>query len=137
MYDDIILNKMEMIYRCIKRIHEVYEGNPANLDDYTKQDSMILNLQRACEASIDLAMHVVAVKRLGIPQNSRDSFELLYHGGIISDDTAIKLKRMAGFRNIAVHDYQKVQMEIVKKIIENHLPDFEQLTKEILAMTTT
>ena len=76
MYDDIVLNKMEMINRCIKRVHEVYEGNPANLDDYTKQDSIILNLQRACEASIDLAMHVVAVKRLGIPQNSRDSFDV-------------------------------------------------------------
>lgn len=136
-HDDIILNKIDMISRCIRRIHDVYEGNSANLDDYTKQDSIILNLQRACEASIDLAMHLVAVKRLGIPQNSRDSFELLCRNSFISDDTAIRLKRMAGFRNIAVHDYQTIQMEIVVKIIEDHLQDFEQFIKEILAIPTT
>ena len=54
--NDVILNKTTTIERCIKRIHEVYEGNPENLTDYTKQDSIILNIQRACEASIDLAM---------------------------------------------------------------------------------
>ena len=133
-HDDIVLNKVDMISRCIKRIHDVYEGNPANLDDYTKQDSIILNLQRACEASIDLAMHIVAYKRLGLPQNSQDSFELLCQGGIISDDTAARLKRMTGFRNIAVHDYQLIQLKIVVKIIENHLHDFEQFIREILSV---
>ncbi len=134
MHDDIILNKIEMITRCIKRIHDVYEGNSVNLTDYTKQDSIILNLQRACEASIDLAMHIVAVKRLGIPQNSRDSFELLCRDGIIMKDTSDRLKRMAGFRNIAIHDYQTIQMEIVISIIEDHLQDFDQFINEIHAM---
>ena len=53
--NDVILNKTTTIERCVKRIHEVYEDNPANLADFTKQDSIILNIQRACEASIDLA----------------------------------------------------------------------------------
>ena len=57
--NDVILNKTTTIERCLKRIHEVYEGNPENLTDFTKQDSIVLNIQRACEASIDLAMHVV------------------------------------------------------------------------------
>lgn len=74
---DVILNKIETIERSINRIYEVYADNPENLNDYTKQDSIILNIKRACEASIDLAMHVVSEKKLGIPQNSRDSFEAL------------------------------------------------------------
>ena len=47
--NDIILNKITTIERCLNRIHEVYEGNPENLSDFTKQDSIILNIQRACE----------------------------------------------------------------------------------------
>lgn len=57
---DILINKADNIRRCINRIHEVYENKHENLSDFTKQDSIILNLQRACEASIDLAMHIVA-----------------------------------------------------------------------------
>jgi hypothetical protein len=43
----------------------------------TRQDAIILNIQRACEAAIDLAMHVVRRERLGIPQETRQAFELL------------------------------------------------------------
>ena len=57
MKNDVILNKISVIERCMNRVKVVYENNPENLQDYTKQDSIILNIQRACEASIDLAMH--------------------------------------------------------------------------------
>lgn len=65
---DILINKADNIRRCIHRIHEVYENKHENLSDFTKQDSIILNLQRACEASIDLAMHIVAQQKLGVPK---------------------------------------------------------------------
>lgn len=71
MINDVILNKTQTIKRCLQRINEEYQGDEQNLHNYTKQDSIILNLQRACEASIDLAMHIVAEKNLGIPQSSR------------------------------------------------------------------
>lgn len=71
MRQDVILNKVSIIERCLKRVFEVYDNNPVNLRDFTKQDSMILNIQRACEASIGLPIHIVAEKKLGIPQNSR------------------------------------------------------------------
>ncbi|OAO82934.1 hypothetical protein A0O32_0432 [Anoxybacillus flavithermus] len=105
MIHDVILNKISVIERCLKRIHEEYEDNPKHLENYTKQDSIVLNLQRACEASIDLAMHVVAQKKLGLPQTSRDAFTLLEQHGIISSSLSQKMKAMVGFRNIAVHDY--------------------------------
>ena len=58
----IILNRSEKIDRALNRIYEVYDNNLSNLNDYTRQDSIILNIQRACEATIDLAMHIVAGK---------------------------------------------------------------------------
>lgn len=115
---------METIKRCIKRIREEYDGDPTNLNNYTKQDSIILNLQRACEASIDLAMHVVAEMKLGVPQNSRDAFDMLQEHHVIESELCQRLKAMVGFRNIAVHDYQAVKNSILKSIIDHHLDDF-------------
>lgn len=129
---DVILNKISVIERCIKRINEEYENNFENLKNYTKQDSIILNIQRACEASIDLAMHIVSEKKLGIPQNSRDAFEVLYSNNIIDEKLLKNLKAMVGFRNIAVHDYQAVNLEIVKQIIEKHLLNLKEFVQLML-----
>jgi uncharacterized protein YutE (UPF0331/DUF86 family) len=132
MKNDVILNKVSIIERCIKRIHDEYANNPEHLNNFTKQDSIVLNLQRACEASIDLAMHIVAEKKLGLPQNSRDGFSFLEEEGIIPPSLSKKMKAMVGFRNIAVHDYQEINLVILQKIIENHLVDFMQFTRTIL-----
>ena len=130
--NDVILNKTTTIERCVNRIHEVYEGNPDNLKDFTKQDSIILNIQRACEASIDLAMHIVSERKLGVPKASREGFKLLEEAGVINSSLAKTLMNMVGFRNIAVHDYQALEVEILEAILEKHINDFKDFTKIIL-----
>ena len=135
--NDVILNKTATIERCVKRIHEVYEGNPDNLSDYTKQDSIILNIQRACEASIDLAMHIVSERKLGVPKASREAFKLLQDVGLIDETLAKTLMNMVGFRNIAVHDYQALQLEILQAILEKHINDFTQFTKVVLEIAAS
>lgn len=132
MENDVIYNKIAIIERSINRINEVYNNNPDNLKDYTKQDSIILNIQRACEAAIDLAMHIVSEKKLGIPQNSRDAFEILNSNNIIDNRLMKNLKSMVGFRNIAVHNYQAVNLSIIQEIIDKHLSDFSRFIEVIL-----
>jgi len=132
MRNDVILNKISVIERCLKRISEVYDNDPHNIFDFTKQDSIILNIQRACEASIDLAMHIAATQAYGVPQKSRDAFDFLHVNTVITEDTAKNMKAMVGFRNIAVHDYQTINTDILKEIIEHHLSDFTSYTKQIL-----
>ena len=121
--DDVILNKVAIIERCLHRIDEEYEGDAKNLANLTKQDSIILNIQRACEASIDLAMHMVRVRRVGVPQDSRHPFVLLQEEGLIPESLSITLQRMVGFRNVAVHDYAKLDLAVVEAVIESHLAD--------------
>jgi len=120
---DVILNKSETIMRCIKRIHDEYNGDYRNLENFTKQDAIILNIQRMCEATIDMAMHVVAINHYGVPQNSRDAFQILMDQGILEQKLAHNMMNMVGFRNIAVHDYQAVNIDIVENIIKKHLDD--------------
>ncbi|WP_454054851.1 type VII toxin-antitoxin system HepT family RNase toxin [Clostridium sp. Marseille-Q7071] len=131
MVNDVLYNKISIIERCLIRIKEVYDNNPENLKDYTKQDSIILNIQRVVEACIDISMHIVSKKKLGIPQNSRDAFEVLNVNGIINDILLNKIKGMIGFRNIAVHNYQKLNLEVLEKVIENHLGDFEEFVAAV------
>lgn len=132
--NDVILNKITTIERCVNRIHEVYEGNPENLKDFTKQDSIILNIQRACEASIDLAMHIVSERKLGVPKASREGFELLQEAHIIDSSLAKTLMNMVGFRNIAVHDYQALKIDILQAILDKHIDDFKQFTQIMLQL---
>ena len=84
----------------------------------------MLNIQRACEASIDLAMHIISKQKLGIPQNSRDAFDVLNEKNIIDDKLSKNLKAMVGFRNIVVHDYQSINIKVVESIITYNLNDF-------------
>jgi len=133
--DDIILAKSAIIERCVARVRDVHAGDDDGFTrDLTRQDAIVLNLQRACEASIDLAMHLVRVRRLGVPQESREAFELLERAGLIDSDLTARMKRMVGFRNVAVHDYRRLDLEIVRSIIGTRLPDFLEFTRTALAL---
>jgi uncharacterized protein YutE (UPF0331/DUF86 family) len=131
MTDDITLNKSAIIRRCLARVAEEFHQETARLDNFTIQDAIILNLLRACESAIDLAMHHVADRRLGIPQHSRDAFDLLLQHGLLTPSTAGAMKNMVGFRNIAVHSYQQLQRPILEAILLRHLGDFETYLGEI------
>lgn len=123
--DDVLLNKAATIERCVARAREEYEANPTDFEEnYTRQDAAILNIQRACEAALDMGQHLIRRERLGVPQSARDVFSLLSQGGWITAELADGLKRMVGFRNIAVHDYQTLQLPIVVNIITGHLDQF-------------
>ncbi len=135
MADDVILAKAAIIERCVARVREVHGGDDGVLTrDITKQDSIVLNLQRACEASIDLAMHIVRTRRLGVPQESREAFGLLERANLLDSDLAGRMSRMVGFRNVAVHDYRKLSMEIVASLVRERLDDFLDFTRAALAL---
>lgn len=133
--DDIVLNKAEIIERCVRRVREVHAGDAAAFrDDLTRQESVLLNLQRACEAAIDLAMHLVRRGRLGIPKASREAFDLLERAGTLPAALAAPLRSMVGFRNVAVHDYRRLDLDVVEAIIDRHLDDLLAFTRLALQL---
>ncbi len=128
----VILNKYETIEKCINRINEEYEGKPANLDDYRRNDAIVLNLQRACQAVMDIATYVVSTKALGMPHSNSEAFEILYQNQMINEETLKNMKGMIGFRNIAVHAYREVDEEILQEVIENHLQELTEFARQML-----
>lgn len=135
MPDEVILAKVEIVERCLRRIREEYAGTPANLHhDWTRQDSMLLNLERACQASIDLALRLVTLKHLGVPRESREAFDILEREALLEPGLADSMRRMVGFRNLAVHNYRKIDLHIVQTVIEQRLGDFTAFTRRALEL---
>ena len=129
---DIVLAKTAAIQRCLRRIKDVTGLVPDRLDEQDAQDIFVLNLQRAVQSAIDLAAHVVASEGLGVPDSVRSNFVLLDHTKIISKTLSRKMQSMVGFRNIAIHDYQAIDVDILKSILTKHLKDLEQFYTTIL-----
>jgi uncharacterized protein YutE (UPF0331/DUF86 family) len=131
--DDVLLNKAASIERRVARAREEYQADPDGFaGNFTRQDAAILNIQRACEAALDMGQHVIRRERLGVPQSARDVFTLLASAGWIDTALAESLKRMVGFRNVAVHEYQSLQLPITIHVITRHLDDFLRYSVALL-----
>ena len=131
--DDILLNKAAIIERCIRRIREEAAAAPA-FDSFTHLDALTLNIERACQAAIDMAMHIVAERHLGVPQSMADAFGLLQRAAIIDPGLAASLQGMVGFRNVAVHQYEQMDMNVLRWVVESWHHDWIRLA-EVLGVS--
>ena len=129
---DIVLAKTASIQKCLKRIKDVTGLKPDSLEELNAQDIFILNLQRAVQSAIDVAAHVVASEGLGISDTVKGNFVLLEKEEILGKRLSKKMQAMVGFRNIAIHDYQSINIEILKAILTHHLKDLENFYTKIL-----
>ncbi len=129
---DVVLAKVATIQRCLRRIKETTDLKAESLDDIDKQDIFILNLQRAIQAAIDLATHIIASEGLGLSDTIKGNFTLLKNAGIINEGLAYRMESMVGFRNIAIHDYQVIDIDILKSILTKHLKDVEDFYTTVL-----
>lgn len=135
---DVALNKKESIERCIRQIRLYYQ-KPSDLpfeEDYFKQDAIAVNLQRVAEQAIDLANHVIRKRKLGLPKESRDSFGILAEAHVIPPELAGKPQGMVGFRNVLVHEYQRLDIDILVDVIEHHLDDLIAFSNYVMEYLT-
>ena len=133
MQDDIIVRKCDSIKNCLKNIRDAYPASREEfLRSYIIQNSIVLDLQRAVQSAIDAGSHIIRVKKLSVPSDFKDIFEALYQNKIISKEIKKQMIGMVGFRNIAVHEYKKLDLNVVINVVENHLVDFEKYMREIL-----
>ncbi len=134
MASTIILTKLDSLHRCLARIEA---KSPASLEilesDLDIQDIITLNLTRAVQICVDIATHVIAEFNTPPPTSMAESFERLHQLKIISKETSVRLKKAVGFRNVSVHEYQRIDWLIVYKIITEHLADFKDFARQVYA----
>lgn len=121
--DKVLLAKAAVIDRCVKRAQNALGGSSDFQTDIDAQDIVVLNVIRACEAGIDMALRLVRIFDAGLPSSSSESFTLLAQNGVIDVELASRLRRMVGFRNIAVHDYTTLDLAVVRSVVTDKLGD--------------
>jgi uncharacterized protein YutE (UPF0331/DUF86 family) len=133
MTDAVLARKAQTIERCVLRARQEYAAAGAGfITDYTRQDAAILNIQRACEASLDMAQRVISVQGWGMSDSAKGLFVMLQQRGVIDAELSLSLSHMVGFRNIAVHDYEVLNIAIVEHIISKQLDDVLRFSQSIL-----
>ena len=74
---------------------------------------------------------------MGIPTTSAQSFDLLREKSVIDAESAKKLKKITGFRNTIIHQYQHMNLEIVEAVVVSGLQDLVVFGDRVLAHLDT
>ena len=101
--------------------------------DWKVQRIIERTLHLAIETCMDVADHLVADRRLRVPETGAESFEILAEAGLLSHELGALLASMVGFRNILVHDYLGVDLLRVWGVVEHRLPVLKRTVAGILA----
>lgn len=133
MADDVVIQKLTSIDRGLATVRRYVANDLARLDDPMVLDAVVLNLQRACEQAIDAACREVSRRGLGVPTDSADAFTMLERESILSPTVADRMRRMVGFRNVAVHEYRRLDPAVVRTVVGHRLGDFEALCRELVS----
>lgn len=133
--DDVLLNKFASLEKCLKRVQEEYAACHGEIQkDILRQDSIVLNIERACEQCFDMGQRVIRQKKLGLVKEYREIFTILYENKIISETLSTCLKNMVGFRNLAIHEYHAIDIDKLKHIIDNRLEDLHQFGRILISL---
>lgn len=129
---DIVVGKLSNLREALARIEEVERKD---VESWMREDLYALYLQRAVEACIDLAHHLVAANDWPTPKSAADAFATLCERGLFDESFEETLVSMAGFRNIAVHAYGDLDAEIVRDIAANHIDDLREFGRRVARET--
>jgi len=132
---DIVLAKVSALRKCLATIRRLKAADAPRLEAWIVQDVVVLNLQRAAQACLDLANHLITANSWELPSSARGAIEILRDAGAIPEEQARIMVGVIGFRNIAVHNYAALDPAIVNTIVAEHLGDLERFVDTILAAT--
>lgn len=128
----VIERKLESLQRCIGRIRDRIPADYLLFaDDMDSQDIVVLNLSRAVQLCVDIGAHCLGTLTVPPPNTMGETFDRLAEGGVIEQALAERLKKSVGFRNIAVHNYSTLDMNIVHAIATRHLDDFRLFARAV------
>ena len=134
MVDEILIQRKLVLLEQKKK--ELQGYRIASLDDFRSkgymQKAVEKMLQEMIEICIDVAKHIIADEGFRMPNDARDSFMVLQENGALVPATAQTMMLMVGFRNLLIHLYEQIDVEIVYGHYKKRLGDFDGFSREIL-----
>lgn len=128
----VIDQKLESLRRCLARIQDKLPIEATELqNNFDLQDIIALNLSRAVQLTVDIGAHIISTMNMPAPETMGQTFNVLAQQRVLTAHVADRLRKSVGFRNIAVHNYEAINWQIVHTIVCDHLDDFNQFAKAI------
>lgn len=128
----IVERKLDSLHRCIQRVASRRPGTVEALQaDIDLQDVLVLNLSRAVQICVDLAVHLLSDLPVPPPDTMGAAFERLAQAGLLDGELSMRMRKAVGFRNIAVHAYDTIDWNIVYAIATDRLQDFQAFARTV------
>lgn len=128
-----IISKLERLDEYLGHLIEIQKVNKKSfLGDYHFHGLAERYLQLSIEILLDVGKLFIISENFRKPEDHQDIFVVLHERGILSEKLVERLIGIANFRNILVHDYEKIDREIVYQKLNKNLVDFQDFRKEIL-----
>lgn len=127
---DLVAKKLARIVTCLHELRTLAAVDRIR-EDVREKRFVEHTLQIAIQSALDVASHIASDERLGEPETNRALFHLLVRADVMSSGLAQRLAEMAGFRNVLVHGYDDVQVQIVEDIVRNHLGDLDEFVAAV------
>ena len=128
----IVAAKLESLRRCVARIEARRAPTAADLAaDVDVQDIVALNLTRAVQLCVDLALHVLSDGDAPPPATMGEAFDALAEAGVVSAALAQRMRSAVGFRNLAVHAYQSIDWAIVHRLTYEGVDDLRSFAAAV------
>jgi uncharacterized protein YutE (UPF0331/DUF86 family) len=130
---DLLLAKTSSVRRHLKRVKEKSKIDlKAFLSDVDRQEIVMFNLQMAIQNCVDIAAHIISEQGLGIPDSISEMFYLLEENSYLDNQLTEKMVKAAGFRNLIVHEYAKIEVKQVFDIAQKDITDLNEYLKSII-----
>lgn len=129
----LILRKLSELEQYLVQISEFSNITAGGyLNDWKIQRIIERTLQMMIETCLDVAGHIISDERYRVPESYADMFKILQENGILEETLLNTLDKMAKFRNIIVHTYDKIDPEIIISILSKNLKDFDRYKNAII-----
>lgn len=127
---ELLAKKLAFVDTCIADLGRLADVEALRAD-LKEQRFVTYTLQIAIQSALDAASHIVSSERLGEPATNRALFDLLAAGGWIPSGLVPALRNMSGFRNIVVHGYQEVDLDVLEDVLAHRLDDLSAFCSAI------
>lgn len=138
MTQDILLSKLTNLARLPERLEPRRQITAEQLAvDLDQQDIVLLNLERAIQTCIDIALLLCTRRLRKAPIHGGEAFSLLADARLLEPSLADRLRKTVGFRNLAVHEYTRIDYNIFCAILQQGLEDIKVFSRTIVSHIET
>lgn len=127
---ELLFKKLAFIETCLQELRTL--AHPERIDTDIKERRFVEHTLQVCiQAVQDVASHVVSDQRLGEPRTNQELLGLLRNAGWLDPELSEALRLAVGFRNVLVHGYTAVDLNVLRDVLSNHLGDIERFVQAV------